>query len=89
MVNSVSTTGTGPVDAKRIAPTSAARAPDKEIAPHVSKGSPAARLARLGPPVDMNRVSEIRAAIAQGTYTVDVDRLAAAMLALDLPVRGA
>lgn len=51
--------------------------------------TPAARFAKLGPPVDVNRVSEIRAAIAGGSYTVDADRLAAAMLALDLPARGA
>ena len=52
-------------------------------------GTPAARFAKLGPPIDVNRVNEIRAAIAGGSYTVDADRLAAAMLALDLPARRA
>ncbi len=51
--------------------------------------TPAARFAKLGPPIDVNRVNEIRAAIAGGRYTVDADRLAAAMLALDLPARDA
>ena len=51
--------------------------------------TPAARIAKLGPPIDVTRVNEIRAAIASGNYTVDSDRLAEAMLALDLPVREA
>ncbi len=55
----------------------------------VESSTPAGRFAKLGPPIDVNRVSEIRAAIADGSYTVDADRLAAAMLALDLPARDA
>jgi negative regulator of flagellin synthesis FlgM len=41
-----------------------------------------------GPPVDAARVSAIRAAIAEGRYPVDADRIAESMIALDLPRRG-
>lgn len=84
MVNPVSGSTPRPLDAVRAGETKdvpgtprPAFAPDKP-------STPAARLSALGPPIDLNRVGEIRAAIAQGTYTVDADRLAAAMIALDL-----
>lgn len=90
MVNPVSSLFVGTTNAAQSAGVKA-RATDRgsrAVQPD-SVGSAVASLARLGPPVDLNRVSEIRAAIAQGVYTVDADRLAAAMLALDLPVRPA
>ena len=42
-----------------------------------------------GPPVDSARVAAIRAAIAEGRYPVDPDKIAERMLALDLPSREA
>ena len=85
MVNPVSNSGPGPIETQRVV---------TKIATHggttrgaiADDATPAARLAKLGPPIDINRVGVIRAAIADGSYTVDADRLAAAMLALDLPV---
>lgn len=78
--------GTGPVDGPVSAPVAAGRQPVRGGAAGVPlDATPAKRLALLGPPIDVTRVNEIRAAIASGEYTVDADRLAAAMLALDLP----
>jgi negative regulator of flagellin synthesis FlgM len=39
------------------------------------------RLAGEGPPVDAARVAQLRAAIADGSYGIDPERIAAAMLA--------
>jgi negative regulator of flagellin synthesis FlgM len=47
--------------------------------------SPAADLAAAGPPVDSAKVAAIRAGIADGSYKVDPEAIAAAMIALDLP----
>ncbi len=42
-----------------------------------------------GPPVDSARVAAIRAAIAEGRYPVDAEKIAERMVALDLPQREA
>lgn len=89
MVNPVAGSGPSKVDTQRVmslppVPVEGKRDPKIDLT-----GTPAARLSKLGPPIDMNHVKDIRAAIASGSYTVDADRLAAAMLAHDLPVRGA
>jgi len=47
--------------------------------------NPAGDLAAAGPPIDTGRVAAIRAAIADGSYTVDPDAIAARMIDLDLP----
>ena len=44
-----------------------------------------AEMASSGPPVDAGKVAAIRAAIAEGRYPVDPAKIAASMLALDLP----
>lgn len=51
-------------------------------------GSAIAELASAGAPVDADKVAEIRAAIANGRYPVDPEKIAASMLALDLPSKG-
>ncbi len=85
MVTPISNSGPAKVD-KQPGVTVPPVAVDDKRNPKVEASStPAARFAKLGPPIDVNRVNEIRAAIANGSYTVDADRLAAAMLALDLP----
>ncbi len=90
MVNPVGQAGPAPIETMRTAAAGAVRSDARPVNARGDAGAtPAARLARLGPPIDVNRVSEIRAAIANGNYAVDADRLAAAMLALDLPVRSA
>ena len=49
-----------------------------------SASTPAARMAAQGAPIDMDRVSAIKEAIASGNYPVDADRIAERMIALDL-----
>ncbi len=39
-----------------------------------------------GAPIDSEKVAAIRAAIAEGRYPVDPDKIAASMIALDLPL---
>lgn len=85
MLTPIASTGTSRVDPQRATPSSRARADEGTRGVPNDQDTPGARLAKLGPPIDVMRVSEIRAAIANGSYTVDADRLAAAMLALDLP----
>lgn len=46
--------------------------------------TPAARMAAEGAPVDTDRVSAIKDAIASGNYPVDPDRIAQSMIELDL-----
>lgn len=41
-------------------------------------------LAAVGPPVDVEKVQKIRAAIAEGRYPVDPQRIAESMVKLDL-----
>jgi negative regulator of flagellin synthesis FlgM len=52
----------------------------------VAGGSSLARdLAGMGAPIDSDKVAAIRTAIAEGRYPVNPDRIAEAMLSLDLP----
>ncbi len=89
MVTPIANSGPAKIDAPRVTSLPPAPVEDLWQTKAHAENTPAARLAKLGPPIDMNRVGEIRAAIAQGRYTVNADRLAAAMLSLDLPVRSA
>ena len=50
--------------------------------------TPAAEMAASGAPIDSAKVAAIRAAITEGRYPVDPDKIAEKMIALDLPVRG-
>jgi flagellar biosynthesis anti-sigma factor FlgM len=90
MISPISNHAPGAVDPQRVNQPGTAIKPAGTKAPaDVAHATPGARLAALGPPIDMTRVAEIKAAIAEGSYTVDADRLAAAMLALDLPPKKA
>lgn len=89
MVDPVGNSGVGRLEPARVSPRAKIGASDLKSVPGDDNATPAARFARLGPPIDVTRVSEIKAAIAEGSYTVDADRLAAAMLALDLPPKKA
>lgn len=48
-------------------------------------GTPAARMAAQGAPVDMDKVAAIKSAIASGNYPVDPQAIAQKMIDLDLP----
>jgi negative regulator of flagellin synthesis FlgM len=75
--------GLARVAAERPAPVSKSEA---EVARDrvASPASPAADMAAAGPPVNAEKVEAIRAAIAEGRYSVDADKIAERMIALDL-----
>lgn len=85
MLTPISNSGPAKVDPKPVAASLPEQIGGKTERKVGGSDTPAARFAKLGPPIDVTRVSEVRAAIANGNYTVDADRLAEAMLALDLP----
>lgn len=90
MINGVGKTGQAALQPSALSADRAAAA-GKVSAPSVDRNAPGAAsisgdLARMGAPVDSDKVAAIRAAIAEGRYPVDPDRIAAAMVALDLPV---
>jgi negative regulator of flagellin synthesis FlgM len=47
--------------------------------------NPATRLAAQGAPVDLDKISRIKSAIASGNYPVDPEKIADRMVELDLP----
>jgi negative regulator of flagellin synthesis FlgM len=49
--------------------------------------SPVTRVAAQGAPLDTDKISRIKAAIASGNYPVDADAIADKMVELDLPSR--
>jgi negative regulator of flagellin synthesis FlgM len=51
-------------------------------------GGALGELVASGPPVDSAKVAAIRAAIAEGRYPVDPDKIAERMIALDLGIEG-
>jgi flagellar biosynthesis anti-sigma factor FlgM len=90
MISPISNHAPGAVDPQRVSsPGTAGKSAGTKAPVDAARTTPGARLAALGPPIDLTRVAEIKAAIAKGSYTVDADRLAAAMLALDLPPKTA
>ncbi len=54
--------------------------------PVAAPGNAVSEMASAGAPVDAGKVAAIRAAIAEGRYPVDPQRIADSMLALDLPL---
>jgi negative regulator of flagellin synthesis FlgM len=91
MIDGIGKTGSGRLELVRgsversEAPgRSGGAAPERQVS---LAPNPAAEMAASGPPVDAGKVAAIRAAIAEGRYPVDHDRIAGAMLALDLPER--
>lgn len=96
MINSIGPKGTGKVDSSRVqgSQRGASTGPvaavpgvgGSEQAP--APANPAKDLAAAGPPVNMARVQEVRAAIANGAYALEVKAIAAKMIKLDLPPRG-
>jgi negative regulator of flagellin synthesis FlgM len=92
MINSVGQSISAAIEATRLREGGKTRASSPTGATTGSTGtsasaSPAARMAAEGAPVDMDRVAQIKAAIASGNYPVDADAIAERMIALDLPAR--
>jgi negative regulator of flagellin synthesis FlgM len=90
MIDGVGKGGTGRIDLSRQekgATLSPLRS-DGARAPEGGVKSAVLELVSSGPPVDTSRVEAIRAAIRDGRYPVDPDRIAQRMLDLDLPRRG-
>jgi negative regulator of flagellin synthesis FlgM len=84
MVDGVRMNGAAPVDrpARPVAGT-AKRAAPLDVQPQSTVAALAAQVA----PIDTSRVAAIRAGIADGSYRVDPDAIAARMIEDDLPPR--
>jgi negative regulator of flagellin synthesis FlgM len=91
MINSIGPAGTGTVDTARnqgvqkSAPVEkiAAKTPAAATLPN-----PAAELAASGPPVDVDKVAQVRAMIANGSYNLDIQAIANRMIDIDILPRG-
>jgi len=68
--------------AVRSTPTQESKAPK---AGEATSKNPVAMLAAAGVPIDAAKVASVRQAIAQGQYPIDPQRIAHAMINLDLP----
>lgn len=87
MIDGIGKSGAGRIEPARAQPdagASAAKADPARGAP-AAVGGAVAELASAGPPVEADKVAAIRAAIAEGRYPVDPDKIAERMIALDLP----
>jgi negative regulator of flagellin synthesis FlgM len=88
MINGIGKTGAGRLElvrgsAERTAPAS--RAGSAAASPATSgAASFAGEMAAAGAPVDASKVAAIRAAIAEGRYPVDPEKIARSMIELDL-----
>ncbi|MDQ8757179.1 flagellar biosynthesis anti-sigma factor FlgM [Sphingosinicella sp. LHD-64] len=90
MIDGVGKTGPGRIELTRGTEKSQAAAATGHATSRGRNGpveSAVFELVSGGAPVDSAKVSAIRAAIAEGRYPVDADRIAERMIALDLPVR--
>lgn len=87
MINPLSSTAASAAVAKAsgVGKTGAVSAAKATRAESVDAPKPAADMAALGPPVDTDKVDRIRQAIASGSYTLDVQAIAARMVDFDLP----
>lgn len=91
MIKPVGQNMSAAIDATKLRETTQARA-SAPVSPPASSATtervvanPAARLAQQGAPIDMDKITKIKAAIASGNYPVDADAIADRMVELDLP----
>ena len=86
MIDGVGKKLAGHIDPMRSAETARVAAAGNAHAQGQPKAveSSVADLVAAGPPVDSEKVAMIRAAIAEGRYPVDAERIAERMIALDL-----
>ena len=90
MIDGVGKGGAGRIDIARQdkgAPIGAARGAGPRAAEGAVK-SDVLELVSGGAPVDTSKVEAVRAAIREGRYPVDANRIAIRMLDVDLPRRG-
>ncbi len=89
MIDGIGKSGAGRIELARspagqgAAATAPAGSPDAS-GRSASLGSMVADLVALGPPVENDKVSALRQAIAEGRYRVDPDAIAERMIAADL-----
>jgi len=96
MINGIGPKGTGRIDpsatqgVQRNASGGQVSAVDavEAVGETAAAANPARDLAEQGAPIDYARIQQIRAAIANGAYALEVKAIAARMIALDLPPRG-
>ena len=90
MIKSVGQAMSAAIEAAKLRESAPSRAPAK-VAPTTSAiaeeamTNPVAQLAAQGAPLDVDKISRIKAAIASGNYPVDADAIADKMIDLDLP----
>jgi negative regulator of flagellin synthesis FlgM len=90
MIDGVGKGGAGRIDLAR-QEKGAAVAPVRGDGPRAAEGGVKSAVLELvsgGAPVDTAKVESVRAAIRDGRYPVDADRIAARILEVDLPRRG-
>lgn len=92
MIDGIGKAGAGRLELVRTAVDRAGQAaPAGDALSDRSVAGPASAsgaMAAEGAPVDSGKVAAIRAAIAEGRYPVDPDKIAASMVALDLMPKG-
>jgi negative regulator of flagellin synthesis FlgM len=90
MIDGVGKGGAGRIDIARQEKGAVVGTP-RSHGPRVSEGGVKSAVLELvsgGAPIDTAKVETIRAAIRDGRYPVDADRIAKRMLDFDLPRRG-
>lgn len=89
MINGIGPSATNRIDTARSGATQRAAAPAKvDIALRNSVAAPslaADMVSAMGPPLDLKKIEEIRAAIAEGRYAIDPQAIADRMVDMDLP----
>lgn len=91
MIGSIGPTGTGAVDTVRSQGVQKSAAVEKvavKAEVEQTAPNPAAELAAAGPPVDGDKIAKIRAAIQNGSYSLDIQAIANRMIDIDILPRG-
>lgn len=91
MINGIGPTGAGAVDTARnqgVQKSAPIGNPAAKPAAEETVPNPAAALAAAGAPVDADKVAAVRAAIANGSYRLDIQAIANRMIDIDILPRG-